>query len=81
MSIEEMIERRFVCTKCRGTDCNIKEAPMSGAGLSKVFDIQHNHYLFVSCASCGYVEIFDPDVLKGKKQGQVGTILDILFGG
>ena len=58
MSIEEMIERRFVCTKCR-----------------------HNHYLFVACSSCGYVEVFDPDVLKGKKQGQVGTILDILFGG
>ena len=81
MSIEEMIERRFVCTKCRGTDCSIKEVSMSGAGLSKVFDIQHNHYLFVSCNSCGHVEVFNPVVLKGKKQGQVGTILDILFGG
>ena len=41
---------------------------MSGAGLSKVFDIQHNHYLFVGCTACGYVEVFNPDVLKGKNK-------------
>ncbi|MGP3787069.1 zinc ribbon domain-containing protein [Paenibacillus sp. 1A_MP2] len=52
----------------QGTDCNIKEVSMSGAGLSKMFDIQHNHYLFVACSSCGYVEVFDPDVLKGKNR-------------
>lgn len=67
--------------KCWGMDCNIKEVFMFGVGFSKMFDIQYNYYLFVVCFLCGYVEVFDFDVLKGKKQGQVGMILDILFGG
>ncbi|MCM3718050.1 zinc ribbon domain-containing protein [Fictibacillus phosphorivorans] len=52
---------------------------MTGSGLSKLLDIQHNHFLFVSCMNCGYVEVYNPDVLEGKK-GQLSSILDILFG-
>jgi predicted nucleic-acid-binding Zn-ribbon protein len=50
-----------------------------GTGLSKLFDIQHNHFLFISCDYCGFVEIYDPDVLSWKKAGSIGTIMDILF--
>lgn len=57
-----------------------KELAMTGTGLSKLFDIQYNHYLFVSCTHCGYVEIYNSDVLNGKKSGQLGSIMDILFG-
>ncbi len=53
---------------------------MTGTGLSKMFDIQHNHFLFVSCEGCGYVEVYDPSVLEGKSRGELGTVLDILFG-
>lgn len=80
MSIEQMIEERFVCSKCGGNHCQTKEVSMSGAGLSKMFDIQHNHFLFVSCTNCGYVEVFNPDILEGKKRGQLGSILDVFFG-
>ncbi|KIL35189.1 hypothetical protein SD71_15280 [Cohnella kolymensis] len=77
----EVIEDNFKCAKCKGTDCNVKEVAMTGAGLSKLFDIQHNHYLFVSCMNCGFVEIYDPDVLEGHKAGKLGTVMDVLFGG
>jgi predicted nucleic-acid-binding Zn-ribbon protein len=80
MSIEATISARFKCAKCSGTTCHTKEVAMTGTGLSKLFDIQHNHFLFVSCANCGYVEVYNPDVLSGKKAGELGTILDILFG-
>ncbi|MBO2943721.1 zinc ribbon domain-containing protein [Paenibacillus sp. F411] len=80
MKIEDMIAERFVCTKCKGTECKTKEVSMSGAGLSKMFDIQHNHFLFVSCMDCGYVEVFNPDILEGKKRGQLGSIFDVFFG-
>ncbi|MBB6676610.1 zinc ribbon domain-containing protein [Cohnella lubricantis] len=80
MSIEEAIQSRYRCAKCLGEDCSIKEVAMTGTGLSKMFDIQHNHYLFVSCEQCGYVEVYDPDVLRGHKAGSLGTILDALFG-
>jgi uncharacterized protein len=79
--IHQLIKERFHCAKCKHNDCIIKEVAMTGAGLSKLFDIQHNHYLFVSCDQCGSVEIYDPDVLSSTKSGKLGTIMDILFGG
>jgi len=81
MSIHAAIEERFKCAKCSGTACQVREAAMTGTGLSKLFDIQHNHFMFVSCLNCGYVEVYDPNVLSGKTRGQLGTMLDILFGG
>lgn len=81
VSLEEAIQSRFRCAKCGGEDCSVKEVAMTGTGLSKLFDIQHNHYLFVSCEQCGAVEIYDPEVLSGHKPGRLGTILDVLFGG
>ncbi len=81
LNIEQLIINRFKCSKCKHDECNIKEVAMSGTGLSKIFDIEHNHFLFVSCGNCGFVEIYDPDVIHGKKSGSLGTILDILFGG
>lgn len=79
MDLEGQIRSRFKCAKCGQTQARVKEVAMTGTGLSKLFDIQHNHYLFVSCLHCGFTEVFDPEVLQGKR-GTLGTILDILFG-
>jgi len=81
LSLDEMIINQFRCSKCKHDECNVKEVAMTGTGLSKMFDIQHNHFLFVSCTNCSFTEIYDPDVLRGHKSGQIGTILDVLFGG
>lgn len=81
VDLDLLIAERFICTKCDHKKCNIKEVAMTGTGLSKIFDIQHNHFLFVSCDNCGYVEIYDPEVLLKNKAGKLGTIMDILFGG
>jgi predicted nucleic-acid-binding Zn-ribbon protein len=70
--IEKRIADRFTCAKCGGTACSIREVAMTGTGLSKLLDIQHNHYLFVSCRGCGFVEIYDPNILRGKKAGELG---------
>jgi len=80
-SLEEAIHARFRCAKCGHHACSVKEVAMTGAGLSKLFDIQHRHYLFVTCLHCGVVEVYDPDVLRGHKSGRLGTVLDVLFGG
>ncbi|WP_244226630.1 zinc ribbon domain-containing protein [Paenibacillus protaetiae] len=65
----------------QGATCSVNEVAMTGAGISKWLDIQHRHYLFVSCLSCGYVEVYNPDILAGDGRGRASTILDILFGG
>ena len=80
MDLAESIRSRFKCQKCGNSQARVKEVAMTGTGLSKLFDIEHNHYFFVSCLNCGYTEVFDPEVLGGKR-GRLGTILDILFGG
>ncbi|WP_308639756.1 zinc ribbon domain-containing protein [Paenibacillus silvisoli] len=81
LSVIEVIENSFKCAKCGESDCHVKEIAMTGAGLSKLFDIQHHHYLFVSCSNCGFVEVYDPDVLAGHKVGKLGSVMDVLFGG
>ncbi|UUZ84494.1 zinc ribbon domain-containing protein [Paenibacillus sp. P26] len=81
MNIESAIREKFKCAKCSGTACRTKEVAMTGTELSKLLDIQHNHFLFVSCEHCGYVEVYNPNMLEGKTRGQLGTVLDILFGG
>ncbi|MCM3002958.1 zinc ribbon domain-containing protein [Priestia koreensis] len=77
--VENAISDRFKCVKCEHTSCRTKRVAMTGTGLSKMFDIQHNQFLFVSCNNCGYVEVYNPEILEGKK-GQLGNILDVLFG-
>nr|WP_248930894.1 zinc ribbon domain-containing protein [Paenibacillus hamazuiensis] len=71
---------KFRCSKCNHNECLTKEVSMSGTGLSKIFDIEYNHFLFVSCTNCGFVEVYNPDVLRGHTSGRLGTIMDLLFG-
>lgn len=80
LTVTEAISNHFKCTRCKHEGCHIEEVAMTGTGLSKLLDIQHHHYLFVSCSNCGFVEVFDPDVLHGKSVGKLGSIMDLLFG-
>lgn len=73
------LEDRFVCVKCDHRGGNANQVAMTGTGVSKLLDVQHHHYLYLSCERCGYVEVYDPKVLLGYKPGALGTLLDILF--
>jgi len=47
---------------------------MTGTGLSKMFDIQHNQFVVVYCGKCGYSEFYN-------KQSSTGSnLLDLFFG-
>jgi len=78
--ITQLINDSFKCAKCSCGECEVNEVAMTGTGLSKILDIQHHHYLFVTCQFCGYVEVYNPNVLAGKKAGSIGSVLDMLFG-
>jgi len=62
------------CIKCGSTDAKTKEVAMTGTGLSKMFDIQHNQFLVVYCTSCGYSEFYNKQSSKGS------NVLDLFFG-
>jgi len=62
------------CIKCGGTRASKKDVAMTGTGLSKMFDIQHNQFTVVSCDNCGYSEFY-------KRTSSTGSnILDLFFG-
>ena len=46
--IEKEIESRFVCAKCHSSGAKAKSLAMTGTGISKFLDIQHNRYIFAS---------------------------------
>ena len=77
-NIEKDIESRFICAKCRSSGAKVKSLAMTGTGISRFLDIQHNRYIFASCNNCGYTEVYNLDILSGRKD-KVGNILDIIF--
>ena len=78
MALEEQLAQRFVCSKCQTHGAKVKRISAAGTGLSKIFDIEHNQFVTVSCKNCGYTEIYNPEVLEGKRT--LGSILDVLWG-
>lgn len=78
MKLEEQLESRFVCSKCQHHGGEARRIAATGAGISKLLDIQHNQYIVVSCGNCGFTEVYNPRVLEGHRS--LGTILDVLFG-
>jgi uncharacterized protein len=63
------------CIKCGGKETGTKEVAMTGTGLSKMFDIQHNTFIVIFCKNCGYSEFYN------KKASTASNILDLFFGG
>ncbi|WP_240455849.1 zinc ribbon domain-containing protein [Virgibacillus sp. Bac332] len=47
---------------------------MTGTGLSKMFDMQHNQFIVVYCKNCGYSEFYN------KKSSTGSNIFDLFFG-
>ena len=62
------------CIKCRSNDAAKKEVAMTGTGLSKMFDIQHNQFIVVYCKKCGYSEFYN------KQSSTASNVLDLFFG-
>jgi len=46
------------CVKCGSLDAGQKEVAMTGTGLSKLMDLQHNTFTVVFCKKCGYSEFY-----------------------
>jgi uncharacterized protein len=62
------------CIKCGGQSVGQKEVAMTGTGLSKLLDVQHNRFVVVYCKSCGYSEFYN------KEASKASNILDLFFG-
>ncbi|QKY15784.1 zinc ribbon domain-containing protein [Halorubrum sp. CBA1229] len=52
------------CPKCGSEETETDEIATSGTGLTKMFDVQNRAFVVVSCANCGYSELY-----KGQSKG------------
>ncbi len=77
--VEEELRQRFVCAKCGTTGADVRSLAMTGTGLSRLLDFQHNEYIFASCRYCGYTEVYNKDVLDSSRSRGM-DVLDMLFG-
>ncbi|MDG5778803.1 zinc ribbon domain-containing protein [Haloarculaceae archaeon H-GB2-1] len=67
-------ESDYGCPKCGHEDADVGEISTTGSGLSKMFDVQTNHFTVVSCTNCGYSELY-------RDTGRGGSdVVDIFFG-
>lgn len=46
------------CPKCGHTDTDVGTISTTGGGVSKPFDVRTNSFEAVSCANCGYSELY-----------------------
>ncbi|RJE86690.1 hypothetical protein D3P07_15990 [Paenibacillus sp. 1011MAR3C5] len=78
-AIASQLIHNYTCARCGHEECNVQEVAMTGTGISKLLDIQHHHYFFVSCLQCGKVDVYDPNVLEARKKGLLGSGLDLFL--
>lgn len=60
------------CPKCGHEGTETDEIATSGTGLTKLFDVQNRSFVVVSCANCGYSELY-----KGQS---AGNAIDFFIG-
>lgn len=75
--LDRRLADAFVCSKCGEQGARVERLAMSGTGLSRLFEVQHHRYAFVSCRNCGYTEVYNLRTLAGRDN--IGTLLEILF--
>lgn len=57
------------CPKCGHTETEIDSIATTGGGFSKLFDVQNRQFTVVSCANCGYAELY-----KGQSGGNLADL-------
>ena len=62
------------CLKCGSKEAGQKEIAMTGTGLSKIFDIQHNTFIVIFCKNGA-----TPNYII--RISRTSNILDLFFGG
>lgn len=46
------------CPKCGNEDAEVDTIATTGAGLSRLFDVQTRQFRVVTCTNCGYSELY-----------------------
>ena len=77
MEIEQQLASKFKCPKCGKREPVTDNMAVSGTGISRFLDVQNRKFITVTCSNCGYTELYNQEILKGKTH--LGDFLDFLF--
>ena len=69
-----MEQRQFVCPKCGCQQFVHDQFQATGGNFAKIFDVQNKKFITVSCAACGYTELYKAQTTTG------WNVLDFLVG-
>lgn len=70
-----MNKRPYVCPKCGHNRYIADRMQATGGNFARMFDVQNKRFITVSCAACGYTELY-------RKMNDTGMdVLDFLFNG
>ena len=72
----EREKREYCCPKCGCHNFEDGKFFATGSTISRLLDVQDKKFITISCAQCGYTEIY-----KDKDSGTGMNILDVLIGG
>ena len=64
LRFDEELAEKFKCQKCNSIGAEVRRVAVTGTGLSRMLDIQHNEYIGVSCKACGYTDFYNSDILR-----------------
>tara|TARA_Y100001936_G_scaffold74840_1_gene73513 strand:- start:326 stop:562 length:237 start_codon:yes stop_codon:yes gene_type:complete len=61
----------YKCIKCDSVEFVEGKIRATGSGISRFLNLQNNLFITVSCAKCGYTELYK------RKTGKLGTVVDL----
>lgn len=65
---------QYVCPKCGCRSFEHDQFQATGGNFARLFDVQNKRFITVSCANCGYTELYRAENSAGM------DILDMLVG-
>ena len=51
-------KKSFVCAKCANVTYTSSKISTTGGILTKIFNLQNNKFITVSCSKCGFTELY-----------------------
>ncbi|MEG1475647.1 MAG: zinc ribbon domain-containing protein [Longicatena sp.] len=49
---------QYVCVKCGNSEFVSDQIQATGGDFAKLFDVQNKKFITISCAKCGYTELY-----------------------
>ncbi|MEG1733360.1 MAG: zinc ribbon domain-containing protein [Longicatena sp.] len=49
---------QYVCVKCGNSEFVSDQIQTTGGDFAKLFDVQNKKFITISCAKCGYTELY-----------------------